>query len=65
MKKFTKQQVDFIFYQIEEWYLDWKKYLVDYDKFEFAKEELKARICGKEYENLEDENDHTEVKFFH
>lgn len=69
MKKFTKQQVDFICYQIGEWYLDWKKYLVDYKnkthRLGFAKEELKARICGKEYENLEDENDTTEIKVFH
>ncbi len=69
MRKFTKQQVDFICYEIGEWYLQWKNRLVDYEtrthRLGFAKEELKTIICGEEYENLEDENDTTEVKFFH
>lgn len=61
MKKFTKQQVDFICDQIGEWYVQWKNQLVDYEtrthRLGFAKEELKARICGEEYKDLEDEYD--------
>jgi hypothetical protein len=61
MRKFTKQQVDFICYEIGEWYVQWKNQLVDYEtrthRLGFAKEELKARICGEEYEDLEDEYD--------
>lgn len=61
MRKFTKQQVDFICYQIGEWYLEWKNQLVDYDnkqhRLGYAKELLKEKICGKEYEALEDEYD--------
>ena len=61
MKKFTKQQVDFICYQIGEWYVQWKNQLVDYEtrthRLGFAKEELKTRICGEEYKDLEDEYD--------
>ena len=45
MRKFTKQQVDFICYQIGEWYLEWKNQLVDYDnkqhRLGYAKELLK------------------------
>lgn len=61
MRKFTKQQVDFICYQIGEWYLEWKNQLVDYDnkqhRLGYAKELLKERICGEEYYTLEDEYD--------
>ncbi len=61
MRKFTKQQVDFICYQIGEWYLEWKNQLVDYDnkqhRLGYAKELLKEKICGEEYEDLEDEYD--------
>lgn len=61
MRKFTKQQVDFIYYQIGEWYVQWKNQLVDYDnkqhRLGYAKELLKERICGEEYEDLEDEYD--------
>lgn len=61
MRKFTKQQVDFICYQIGEWYVQWKNQLVDYDnkqhRLGYAKEVLKERICGEEYYELEDEYD--------
>jgi len=61
MRKFTKQQVEFICYQIGEWYVQWKNQLVDYEtkthRLGFAKETLKERICGEEYEDLEDEHD--------
>ena len=61
MRKFTKQQVDFICYQIGEWYLEWKNQLVDYDnkqhRLGYAKELLKEKICGEEYKDLEDEYD--------
>lgn len=60
MRKFTKQQVDFICYQIGEWYVQWKNQLVDYEtrthRLGQAKEALKERICGlEEYKDLEDE----------
>jgi hypothetical protein len=62
MRKFTKQQVDFICYQIGEWYVQWKNQLVDYDakthRLGYAKELLKERICGlEEWKDLEDEYD--------
>jgi len=61
MRKFTKQQVDFICYQIGKWYVQWKNQLVDYDnkqhRLGYAKELLKERICGEEYYTLEDEYD--------
>ena len=61
MRKFTKQQVDFICYQIGEWYVQWKNQLVDYEnkqhRLGYAKELLKERICGEEYKDLEDEYD--------
>ncbi len=62
MRKFTKQQVDFICYQIGEWYVQWKNQLVDYDakthRLGQAKEALKERICGlEEWKDLEDEYD--------
>ena len=61
MRKFTKQQVDFICYEIGEWDVQWKNQLVDYDakthRLGYAKELLKERICGKEYKDLEDEYD--------
>jgi len=61
MRKFTKQQVEFICYQIGEWYVEWKNQLIDYEnkthRLGYAKELLKEKICGKEYEDLEDEYD--------
>jgi len=62
MRKFTKQQVDFICYQIGEWYVQWANQLVDYEdrthRLGQAKEALKERICGlEEYKDLEDEYD--------
>jgi len=60
MRKFTKQQVEFICYQIGEWYVEWKNQLVDYDnkqhRLGYAKEALKERICSlEEWKDLEDE----------
>lgn len=55
--KFTPEQVDWICYQIGEWYLDWKHMIVDTGvchRLGVAKESLKARICPeypKEEEN--------------
>lgn len=61
MRKFTKQQVEFICYQIGEWYVQWKNQLVDYEtkthRLGYAKEDLKTIICGEDYEDLEDEHD--------
>ncbi|MGL5716241.1 MAG: hypothetical protein ACRCX2_24700 [Paraclostridium sp.] len=61
MRKFTKQQVDFICYQIGEWYVQWKNQLVNYEnrthRLGYAKEDLKTIICGEDYEDLEDEYD--------
>jgi hypothetical protein len=62
MRKFTKQQVDFICYQIGDWYMQWRDQLVDYDnkqhRLGYAKEALKERFCSlEEWETLEDEYD--------
>jgi hypothetical protein len=62
MRKFTKQQVDFICYQIGEWYMQWRDQLVDYEtrthRLGVAKEALKERFCSlEEWETLEDEYD--------
>ena len=62
MKKFTKQQVDFICDQIGDWYMQWRDQLVDYEtrthRLGAAKEALKERFCSlEEWETLEDEYD--------
>ncbi|HAT1796289.1 TPA: hypothetical protein JBL19_06180 [Legionella pneumophila] len=48
--EFTQEQIDFICYQIGEWYLDWKPCLVDWQtknhRLGYAKEKLKTMICG-------------------
>ena len=51
---FTTQQIDHIFYQIGEWYIQWERKMWVNDKpnqhwLGFAKEELKTMICGDEY----------------
>lgn len=51
-ESFTREQVDFICWQIVDWYLEWKdRLLVDLQKGEhrlgFAKEKLKNMICGE------------------
>lgn len=48
---FTKEQQDFICWQIGEWYIEWKeRILVDLEngthRLGFAKELLKEMICG-------------------
>jgi hypothetical protein len=47
--KFTQEQVDFICYQIGEWYLEWKHKICDHQHQEnslgYAKEKLKEMIC--------------------
>ena len=52
--EFTAEQIDWICYQIGDWYCHWKQCLVDYDarehKLGYAKELLKDQICG----NLEE-----------
>ena len=55
--EFTREQEDWICYQIGEWYFDWKDKLIDCisplcddcvtDKLGVAKEELKIILCGK------------------
>ena len=62
MRKFTKQQVDFICYQIGQWYVQWENQLVNYEtrthRLGQAKEALKERICSLEkWKDLEDEYD--------
>lgn len=52
MRKFTKQQVDFICDRIG---VD-DDHRTNYNKIGFSKKMLKKIICGEEYENLEDEN---------
>lgn len=49
---FTPEQIDFICYQIGDWYLEWKDRLViDLEKGQhrlgYAKEKLKTLICGE------------------
>lgn len=49
---FTPEQIDFICYQIGDWYIEWKDRLViDLKKgthrLGYAKEQLKTIICGE------------------
>jgi hypothetical protein len=51
--KFTPEQIDFICWQIGEWYLNWKKCMTPDrtpHKLGLAKEQLKTMICGNDYE---------------
>lgn len=46
--KFTQEQVDWICYQIGEWYLDWKTAIAEPGvphRLGYAKEKLKEMIC--------------------
>lgn len=47
--KFTCDQVDWICYQIGEWYLEWKHKVCDHyhqeNSLAYAKEKLKEMIC--------------------
>ncbi|CAB4151931.1 hypothetical protein UFOVP685_42 [uncultured Caudovirales phage] len=50
-ESFTPEQIDFICYQIGNWYVEWKERLViDLKKgthrLGYAKEQLKTMICG-------------------
>ncbi len=49
---FTPEQIDWICYQIGNWYLEWKHKIVNYEdkthKLGHAKELLKIMICGDE-----------------
>jgi hypothetical protein len=50
--KFTAEQIDFICWQIGEWYLAWKDGIANKDgthRLGYAKELLKTMICGDEY----------------
>lgn len=62
-RPFTQQQVDFICYQIGEWYLEWKGKIANGKEHHLgrAKEELKMMICPEYYE-LENEYDTKENK---
>lgn len=49
---FTSEQIDFICYQIGDWYLEWKDRLVidlknGTHRLGYAKEQLKTLICGE------------------
>ena len=49
---FTTEQIDFICYQIGDWYLKWKNNIISngekvQHRLGFAKEELKSMICGE------------------
>lgn len=52
IKKFTNEQINWICYQIGEWYLDWKNNIVvsntngTQHRLGYAKDELKNMICG-------------------
>lgn len=53
-EEFTDKQIDFICYQIGEWYLRWKDTLVDYEnkthRLGFAKEVLKSMLVDTDYQ---------------
>lgn len=50
VKSFSPEQIDFICYQISDWYLTWKSRIVIDEgsghRLGFAKEALKSMICG-------------------
>lgn len=49
--RFTPEQVDYICYQIGDWYLKWKcNITTGQHRLGIAKEELKSMICGNEPE---------------
>lgn len=54
--RFTPEQVDYICYQIGDWYLKWKANITTgQHRLGIAKEELKSMICGNEYhEHVDD-----------
>lgn len=47
---FTNEQIDWICYQIGDWYLDWRHRIANYEEkthmLGYAKEGLKMMICG-------------------
>lgn len=48
---FTPEQIDFICYEIGDWYIEWKDRLVidlkeGTHRLGYAKEKLKSKICG-------------------
>ena len=50
-ESFTREQIDFICYQIGDWYLEWKERIItDLEqgthRLGYAKEQLKTMICG-------------------
>lgn len=53
---FTREQEDWICYQIGEWYLDWRNKIADYDtkthNLGYAKEKLKLRLCTEDEDNV-------------
>ncbi len=50
--KFTAEQVDWICYQIGEWYLDMKPLLEGQHNLGYMKERLKMMICPVREEDL-------------
>lgn len=53
--KFTPEQVDYICYQIGEWYFKWKGNITpnhEQHRLGYAKEELKTMICGDDENNI-------------
>jgi hypothetical protein len=57
--EFTTEQMDWICYQIGDWYLEWKNKLTDFENkthsLGYAKELLKAKICGEICEDFLDD----------
>lgn len=52
--EFTREQEDWICYQIGEWYLEWKNKIVSGEcchKLGIAKEHLKMILCEKDKPN--------------
>jgi len=59
--KFTAEQIDYICYQIGDWYLKWKGNITTgQHRLGIAKEELKVMICG--YEPLTECSTHLWVR---
>ncbi len=51
----TREQQDWVCYQIGEWYLEWKNHITDghQHRLGFAKEMLKERLCKETNDDQE------------
>jgi hypothetical protein len=50
-QSFTSEQLDFLCYMLDEWYLEWKGKILtgneDRHRLGYAKELLKSKLCGE------------------